>query len=102
MSVTEEIISKKGADGKVLVEFYGESCPHCKAIEPALDEISKKCDAGELDCEVRRIDINECPEYAAKYKVRSVPTLMIFRNGQPESRHVGALSKTKIEQMILD
>jgi thioredoxin 1 len=81
----------------VVVDFWAEWCGPCKMIAPALDEIS-----GTLGDKVKivKLNVDENPQTAAKYGIMSIPTLMLFKNGELASRQVGAAPKQKLEQWI--
>lgn len=85
------------ADGPVVVDFWAEWCGPCRMIAPALDEI-----AGTMGDKVKivKLNVDENPQTAAKYGVMSIPTLMIFKNGEMASRQVGAAPKAKLQQWI--
>ena len=85
------------ATSPVVVDFWAEWCGPCRMIAPALEEI-----AGSLDGKVKTVKLNvdENPKTAAKYGIQSIPTLMIFKNGQMASRQIGALPKQKLEDWI--
>ena len=82
----------------VVVDFWAEWCGPCRMIAPALEEIA----AGELSGKVKivKLNVDENPKTAAKYNVMSIPTLMVFKNGEMASRQVGAAPKSKLEQWI--
>jgi thioredoxin 1 len=81
----------------VVVDFWAEWCGPCKMIAPALEEI-----AGSLNGKVKivKLNVDENPETAQKYGIMSIPTLMMFKNGELASRQVGAAPKQKLEQWI--
>src|SRR4030081_3083948 len=85
------------ASGAVVVDFWAEWCGPCRMIAPALEEIS-----GSLDGKVKIVQLNvdENPQTASKSRVMSIPTLMLFKNGEMASRQVGAAPKQKLEQWI--
>jgi thioredoxin len=81
----------------VVVDFWAEWCGPCRMIAPALDEI-----AGSMQGKVKivKLNVDENPDTAAKYGIMSIPTLMIFKNGEMASRQIGAAPKQKLEQWI--
>jgi len=81
----------------VVVDFWAEWCGPCRMIAPALEEIS-----GTLGDKVKivKLNVDENPGVASKYGIMSIPTLMIFKNGELASRQVGAAPKAKLEQWI--
>jgi thioredoxin 1 len=85
------------ATGPVVVDFWAEWCGPCKMIAPALEEI-----AGSLGDKVKivKLNVDESPGTAAKYNIQSIPTLMIFKNGEMSARQIGAAPKQKLEQWI--
>ena len=85
------------ADKPVLVDYWAEWCGPCKMIAPILDEIAKEY-AGKL--KVCKLDIDQNPETPAKYGVRGIPTLMLFKNGNVEATRVGAMAKSQLVAFI--
>jgi thioredoxin 1 len=81
----------------VVVDFWAEWCGPCKMIAPALEEI-----AGSLNGKVKivKLNVDENPATAQKYGIMSIPTLMLFKNGELASRQVGAAPRQKLEQWI--
>jgi thioredoxin 1 len=76
--------------GTVLVDFYTENCPPCKMLTPTLNEIALES-AGKL--KIAKIDAAANAELAARYRVTSVPTLLLFKNGQVVGQMLGLKSK---------
>ncbi|HET9536622.1 MAG: thioredoxin [Mesorhizobium sp.] len=85
------------ASEPVIVDFWAEWCGPCKMIAPALEEI-----AAELGGKVKiaKLNIDENPELAAQFGVRSIPTLMIFKSGEVADIKVGAAPKTALSHWI--
>jgi thioredoxin 1 len=81
----------------VVVDFWAEWCGPCRMIAPALEEI-----AGSLNGKVKivKLNVDESPQTAQKYGIMSIPTLMLFKNGELASRQIGAAPKQKLEQWI--
>ena len=82
----------------VVVDFWAEWCGPCRMIAPALEEIASGALAGKV--KIVKLNVDESPKTASKYGVMSIPTLMIFKNGQLASRHTGAKPKQQLEQWI--
>ncbi len=81
----------------VVVDFWAEWCGPCKMIAPSLEEISNEM-AGKV--KVAKVNIDENPELAAKFGVRSIPTLAIFKGGEVADIKVGASPKTALASWI--
>jgi thioredoxin 1 len=81
----------------VVVDFWAEWCGPCRMIAPALDEISK-----ELEGKVKivKLNVDENPGVAGQLGIRSIPTLMVFKNGQVAAQKVGAASKSDLSKWI--
>jgi thioredoxin 1 len=82
----------------VVVDFWAEWCGPCRAIAPALEEIANGALSGKV--KIVKLNVDENPQTAAKYNIMSIPTLMLFKNGELTSRQVGAAPKAKLEQWI--
>ena len=86
-----------GASGPVLVDFWAEWCGPCRMIAPALEEISN--DLGDK-VSVVKINIDENPETPGRYGVRGIPTMLLFKDGQPIAQKVGAAPRSQIQQWL--
>ena len=75
----------------ILVDFWADWCGPCKMISPILDEISK-----EYSLPVGKLNVDENPGKAQEYSVQSIPTMVLFRNGQPVHTVLGAMPKHKL------
>ena len=83
--------------GVCLVDFWAEWCGPCKAIAPSLEEISNEM-ANKL--KVVKINVDENPTTSQAYSIRSIPALMIFKNGEKVSEKMGALPKSALESWV--
>ncbi|MDA0250427.1 MAG: thioredoxin [Actinomycetota bacterium] len=83
----------------VLVDFWAAWCGPCRMVAPVLDEIAKE-KAGSLT--VAKVDVDANPGTARDYQVVSIPTLILFKNGQPVKRIVGAKSKPALLRDLAD
>ena len=85
--MTEQALREKGT---ILVDFWAPWCPPCRAIAPSLEELSDEL-AGKL--QVVKVDIDEHPELARRYGVRSIPALKVFVDGNVAKELFGAMPK---------
>ena len=93
-SFTTDVIE---ASGPVLVDFWAEWCGPCKMIGPSLEELSDEL--GER-VTIAKINIDENPDSPGKYGVRGIPTMILFKNGQPAATKVGAAPKSQLKSWL--
>ena len=85
------------SDKFVLVDFWAEWCGPCKAIAPSLEEISEEM---KDKLKVVKINVDENPTVSQSYSIRSIPALMIFKNGEKVSEKMGALPKSALQAWV--
>ena len=86
----------KNSTVPVLVDFWASWCGPCRMLSPVVDEIAEE----RSDVKVCKINVDEEQELAAKYGVMSIPTLMVFQNGEAAQTSVGVVPKAKILEML--
>ncbi len=85
------------SDVPVLVDFFAGWCGPCKMLAPTIDELADEY-AGKA--KVVKVDVDEAPETAQKFGVQSIPTLIVFKNGEATDKKVGVVSKDDLKEMI--
>ena len=85
-----------GSNQTVLVDFWATWCGPCKMIAPIVEDIA----ASRPDVKVCKIDVDNEPELAIRYKIMSIPTLLVFKNGEVADKAIGLRSKDQIEAML--
>ena len=80
----------------VLVDIWAPWCGPCKMIGPVIEEIAKENDS----FKVAKINADEAPELEQKYRVVSIPTLLVFKNGEETNRSIGVISKQEILDLL--
>jgi thioredoxin 1 len=85
------------SDIPVVVDFWAEWCMPCRMIAPVLDELSQTY-AGKI--KVAKLNVDDHGEIGTKYNIISIPTLLVFKDGQMVKQHVGAAPKATLEELI--
>ncbi len=85
------------SDAPVLVDYWAEWCGPCKMIAPLLDEVAKVYDG---KVRIVKVNVDDNQEITAKYGIRGIPTLKLFKNGEDVATKVGALSKAQLTQFL--
>jgi len=82
--------------GTVLIDFWASWCGPCRMLSPIVDEVA----AAHPEVKVGKINVDEQQELAQQYGIMSIPTLIVFKNGQKANESVGLIPKEKVEAMI--
>lgn len=90
----EEVVA---AEVPVIVDFWADWCMPCKMIAPVLDELDKEYD-GKL--KIAKLDVDDQPALAHQYNVVSIPTLLVFKDGEMVKQHVGAAPKETLRDLV--
>lgn len=85
------------ADKPVLVDFYADWCGPCKMMAPIIDELAKEYEG---IVKIGKLNVDDNPETTKQYRVMSIPTMIIFKNGQAVDNVVGAVSKNVLKEKL--
>jgi thioredoxin 1 len=80
----------------VLVEFYADWCPTCRAMAPTLEQL-----AGEMPgAKIVKVNVDDSPQLASRYGIDSIPSLLVFKDGQVVAAHVGLASRDQLRELV--
>ena len=98
VKVTSETFETEVLKSKelVLIDFFADWCGPCKMLSPIVDEIAQESE----DIKVVKINVDESPDIAMDYRVMSIPTLIVIKDGQEKARSVGFVEKAKILELL--
>ena len=94
--ITDKEFDESIKTGKVLVDFYAEWCGPCKMLSPVVDELSEEL----TDVTFYKLNVDESDEVVRKYNVMSIPTLLVFENGELKNTSVGFKNKDEIKGLL--
>ena len=91
---SEEVLK---SDVPVLVDFWAEWCMPCKMLAPVIEELSSEANGTYT---VAKVNVDEAPSLAAQYEVMSIPTVLVFRNGQITNKSIGVVPKASLLELL--
>lgn len=95
--LSDENFKEKVKDGTVMVDFYATWCGPCKMLAPTVEQFAKDYEG---KAKVFKLDVDDASNTALEYGVRSIPTLIFFKNGEEVDRIVGAPSKDELREVL--
>lgn len=98
ITITEENFDELLKDGKTfMVDFGATWCGPCKALGPIVDEIANEYEGRAI---IGTADVEECPDIAARYRIRNVPTILFFKGGELKDKAVGGVQKNTLTEKL--
>lgn len=98
INITEENFNQVLAENPVvMVDFGATWCGPCKALAPVVEEIAAEYEGRAAIC---KADVEECPTIAAQFRIRNVPTVLFFKNGEPKDKSVGLVQKSTLTEKL--
>ena len=91
---SEEVLK---SDVPVLVDFWAEWCMPCRMLAPVIEELSSEANG---TYKVAKVNVDEAPSLAAQYEVMSIPTVLVFRNGQITNKSIGVVPKASLLELL--
>lgn len=93
--INEEEFENVILNDKVLIDFYADWCGPCRMLSGVLEEASE-----EIDIDIKKLNVDECPNISRKYGVMSIPTIILFQNGKEIKRNIGFINKEQLKEFI--
>jgi len=84
------------SEAPVLVDFYADWCGPCRALAPRLEELAREMP----EAKIVKVNVDDSPELAARFRVSAIPTLAVFRGGRVAAQHLGLASKQQLRAML--
>ena len=91
----EEVVLK--SDKLVIVDFWAEWCGPCRMVAPIIEELASEYDGKAI---IGKVDVDENPDVAMKFNIRSIPTILILKDGEVVDKQVGATTKQKLTEKL--